>query len=282
MKLKKGLILVLSMVLMFASSAFAYSIGNIVDKSESDYNVYDEMNILTEQNRAYINNTNEDLKNKTGGQIVIVVLKSLGENNINEYATELFSQWGIGDEKEDNGALLLISIGDGEIWIEPGYGTEGFIPDITAKQIYRNIVSYFPAGDTTGENKEAYRAGIMEGYNEILSCYIEEYNITIDESVKPKNGLSEESEFNFSEIVKIMLVLIVVISIVSSFNKPKGGRKNKKFYDDDDFFPPFFGGFGGFSGGGHSRGGGFSGGSRGGGFSGGGGRSGGGGAGGKW
>ncbi|RVU54877.1 TPM domain-containing protein [Anaerosphaera multitolerans] len=290
MKIKRIFALTLSFLLLISFNGFAFNIDDyLIDQKDSDYNVYDEMNFLTESDKDYINNTNRDLQNKTGGQVVVMILKSLKGIDISEFAVAQFEKWQIGDAKEDNGLLLILSLNEGEIKIETGYGTEGFIPDIIGNRVIRNIVLYFPEGDTTGENKEAYRNGIMEGYNEILSYYVDEYGVTIENLKEPQNERQEEdnSYISLYEIIKIMVIILLIIAAFNFFNRPNGGSKNKK-NNKNNTYPPFFGGFwgGSFRGGGYSgrgSGGGFSGGRHsGGGFSGGGGRSGGGGARGKW
>ncbi len=66
----------------------------------------------------------------TTNEIVIVTTDNYGSyNDQNLYATELFEQWKIGNEKNDNGLLILVSKEKREIWIEVGYGLEGALND---------------------------------------------------------------------------------------------------------------------------------------------------------
>lgn len=48
---------------------------------------------------------------------------------IEEYASGLFAEWGIGKKQKDNGVLLLVSMGDRSVRIEVGYGLEPSLPD---------------------------------------------------------------------------------------------------------------------------------------------------------
>lgn len=87
----------------------------------------------------------------TSNQIVIAIVDDLGELEPWEYATTLGNEWGVGQQKFDNGIVILIkpSGGPGErkFFIAVGSGLEGAIPDATCKQIERNeLIPYLKAG----------------------------------------------------------------------------------------------------------------------------------------
>ena len=56
-----------------------------------------------------------------------------------DYAQRLGEKWGIGQKGLNNGVLILVkpktSDSNGEVFIAPGYGLEGVIPDITCGEI---------------------------------------------------------------------------------------------------------------------------------------------------
>ena len=49
---------------------------------------------------------------------------------VDDFAVKLFKQWGVGEKKERNGILLLVSIDDRKARIETGYDIEPIIPDL--------------------------------------------------------------------------------------------------------------------------------------------------------
>ncbi len=69
-------------------------------------------------------------KKQTGNEISVVTVASLDGDYIENFATQLFKEWGIGENGKDNGALLLISRDDRKARIEVGYGLEPYLPDI--------------------------------------------------------------------------------------------------------------------------------------------------------
>lgn len=79
---------------------------------------------------------------------VVVIVPDLDGEDINDYATELFTQWSIGKKDRDNGVLVLVSINDRKAAIRTGYGAEGVLPDALCWGIIRNdMLPRFKEGD---------------------------------------------------------------------------------------------------------------------------------------
>jgi uncharacterized protein len=98
----------------------------------------------------------------TGVQISVVTVNNIEGETIETYATKLFQEWGIGDEKLDRGLLLLIAPNERELRIEVGYGLEGTITDLQSKKIIDGyIVPSFKDGD--------YSKGIAYGVDAVLA-----------------------------------------------------------------------------------------------------------------
>ena len=60
----------------------------------------------------------------------------------------LAEKWGIGQKGRNNGVLILVkpktADSNGEVYIAPGYGLEGAIPDLTCSEIVdREILPAF-------------------------------------------------------------------------------------------------------------------------------------------
>ncbi len=75
----------------------------------------------------------------TGNEVAVVSINSLQGDTIENYANELFTEWGIGKKGEDNGVLFLFSIEDREMRIEVGYGLEGVLTDAQSYWIEQNV-----------------------------------------------------------------------------------------------------------------------------------------------
>lgn len=81
--------------------------GGAVITPNANFYVKDDANVLSNETENYIVQTNTDLEQKTGAQIVVVTIPSLEGESIEEYANELFRTWGIGSKEKNNGLLLL-------------------------------------------------------------------------------------------------------------------------------------------------------------------------------
>lgn len=92
------------------------------------------------------------LRAATSAEMQVVVVDDINNpDDIDRFATELFSLWGLGKKDRDNGVLLLVAKDRRKATIRTGYGAEGVLPDIVCGSILRNKM--FPAfrkGDFDG------------------------------------------------------------------------------------------------------------------------------------
>lgn len=85
---------------------------------------------------------------KTSSEVVAVIVNEIEPADIDAFATDLFTDWGIGKKDNDNGLLLLVAKDMRRAVIRTGYGMEGVIPDIIAGRIIRdNMIPHFRNGD---------------------------------------------------------------------------------------------------------------------------------------
>lgn len=99
--------------------------------------VNDFAGVLTADQRLQIENQLVGFKD---AEISVVTIKNLGGDTVENYASELFKEWGIGQKGKDNGVLFLIAVEDREMRIEVGYGLEGLLTDAQSYWIQQNVV----------------------------------------------------------------------------------------------------------------------------------------------
>jgi len=223
-------------------------------------NLSNEMpNFLTADQAKALEKRLVQFADSTSNQIVVVVVDDLAGYEPWEFATEIGDRWKVGQEKEDNGIVLLIKPtggkGERETFIAVGRGLEGAIPDITCNQIVENeLIPNFSKGN--------YYQGILSALEVLEDLSRGEYNSDdYAKKIKKKSYVS----------MGIILGLLILFIIIAIFNRKNHGGFGGGF--------PF--GAGGMYFGSRNRGG--WGGSGGGGFGGfGGGSFGGGGSGGSW
>ena len=102
------------------------------------------------------------------------------------YATELGEKWKPGQEKEDNGVVLLIKPtggqGERKTFIATGKGLEAVIPDFTCLEIVNNeLLPNFKRGD--------FYAGVNAATDVLMSLAVEEFNFS-QYSSNNSNGMN--------------------------------------------------------------------------------------------
>ena len=134
MKLLK--IILLSGLFFFNINSFAQGIP---DRPKPPRLVNDFANILTAREEQALENKLVAFNNETSTQITIVTVKSLNGYDKADYSARLGEKWGVGQKGSDNGIVILVKPKTtqerGEVFIAPGYGLEGVVPDATAKRI---------------------------------------------------------------------------------------------------------------------------------------------------
>src|SRR4029077_691004 len=76
----------------------------------------------------------------TSIQIAVVTVPTTGDYVIEDAALKILRGWKIGNKKTNNGLIILAAINDHKVFIATGYGMEGVLPDITAKEIVENEI----------------------------------------------------------------------------------------------------------------------------------------------
>ena len=213
--------------------------------------VVDEAHILSPVTIADTERKLADLEQKSGIQFVVATVPSLGGEEIEPYANELFRTWRLGEAKKNNGVLLLVAPKERRVRIEVGYGLEGTLTDAVSSVIIANVIApRFKAGD--------YDGGVTRSVDDIITVLTTN---SAEWKPKPTDTRAEHDPSLFDALAPFLIFLFIMF-ILTRVGRRGGGNVI--------FIPMGVGG--GFRGGSGSGGGGFSG---GGGSSGGGGASGG-------
>ena len=138
---------------VFALLIFTIALGPAAAaKAVPDYSrefyVNDFANVLSEETESEIQTHAISLANETTAQVCVLTIDSLEGEDISEYSVKVFRDWGIGNEQENNGVLILLSVDDREMWVTTGYGVEGTLTDITLGQMRDTFaVPYYSQDD---------------------------------------------------------------------------------------------------------------------------------------
>lgn len=252
----------LVLIIFFTSTlSIAQSGFKIPEKPDKQTSVYDKAKVFTPSQKQALEQKLIRYSDTTSTQIVVATVNTLNGDDISLIATNWGHKWGIGQEKEDNGILILLAMEDRKVDIATGYGIEYLLTDLLSERIINRVmIPEFKTGN--------YYAGIDKGTTAIFQVLNGEY----------KGTRKEAESFDFGFIVFIIILLIFFI-LISRGGRGNGGRRNYRRTDSRDILETIIlsnagrggfgsGGFGGSSGGFGS--GGFGGGFGGGGFGGGG------------
>lgn len=97
--------------------------------------VNDFANVIPDDKESTLLYSLKEYENQTGVQIVVVTVNSIGEYDMNSFATTLFNTWGIGQKGADNGLLIVVAPTLRQWYIQPGYGLEAAIPDLECSHV---------------------------------------------------------------------------------------------------------------------------------------------------
>jgi uncharacterized protein len=91
------------------------------------------------------------LQQRKGSQLQILLVATTQPESIEQYTQRVFDQWKLGRKGVDDAVLLVVAKDDRAVRIQPGYGLEGAIPDITAGRVIREYLApKFRQGDYAG------------------------------------------------------------------------------------------------------------------------------------
>jgi uncharacterized protein len=152
--------------LLFIAMAFALSAGTAfayANPGNPTGFVNDFAGALSPSDKAALESKLSAYEKSSGNEITVAVIKSLDGDYIENFAEKLFQEWGIGKEKQDNGALLLIAMDDRELRIEVGYGLEPYLTDAASSIIIRETI-------TPAFKEGEYARGISEGVDRMIDA----------------------------------------------------------------------------------------------------------------
>ncbi len=182
-------------------------------------------------------------------QIQVLTVSTLDGTPIEQASIQVTDAWKLGDQKRDDGVLVMVAAQEKKIRIEVGQGLEGVLPDIAAKRIISDSMA--PVFRQAGPSK-----GILIGVQRIM------------DTVAPELASEHPAEQQFAEPRKkknlptliIIIAFIILFILRASRGHFGGGGYGGGF--GSGMGGGFGGGFGGSGGGGgwSGGGGGFSGG----------------------
>ena len=98
---------------------------------------------------------------KTGTQVVVVTVPSLGGRTVADYARALGTAWGVGQRGKNNGVVVLLSAQEHQVSIQPGAGLASVITPAVTSEVIGKMTPDFKQGN--------YFGGLRAGLNTLLA-----------------------------------------------------------------------------------------------------------------
>lgn len=163
--------------------------------------VSDPTSILSPAATDTINAILGRLEKSTGIETAVVMLPSIGENDIFDFSTSLFRKWGIGKKKSNNGLLILFVMDQHKVRFATGYGIEGTMTDAMSKRIQMQYM--VPAFKRSDWNK-----GMVDGVRATAKV--------LDGSMEPEAADSDTDTDDILFSIGIIIGIVLLVMFVSS------------------------------------------------------------------
>lgn len=204
-------ILIFTFNISFAQKVF--KVDDVPNPKEVDNTfISDPTHILQENTIDIINQKLQFLEDSTTDQIAVVILPSIGNVEIETFATELFQKFGIGQSETYNGLLILLVMDQRKVKFETGYGLEEYLPDGVCKTIQmKTMIPQFKNGN--------YDHGLMDGIDEIIQILYSKTIISNQETseVYDKNYESETTKSVKENRDRLFLILSIMLGTMLFF-----------------------------------------------------------------
>ena len=200
---------IISALIAAITIAMTVPTASALDVPELTGPINDAAGILTPEQKTELDQMLRANEGATSNQIVLLSVKSLEGDALEEYAHKVLRAWKLGDAKRNNGILFLIVVAEDHRRIETGYGAEGALPDGKAGEILRSHRHFF--------KEKKYYEGAKGVLSDIIAATKGEYvgNGTAG-GQKVSKGASKPGGSPATRQAQQELILLIVLAIATA------------------------------------------------------------------
>ena len=178
--------------------------------------VVDQARLLSDTREAEITAKLEALEADTSDQLVVVTIDSLQDLEIEDYGYQLGRAWGIGQEGQNNGVLLIVAPNERKVRIEVGYGLEPVLTDALSNQIIqREILPPFRQG--------GFERGITAGVDAI------DAQLRLDPAeAQARAAAAAPTDPELPALPAIIITLVFLFLFLSILQAAGGGGRRRR------------------------------------------------------
>lgn len=154
--------------------------------------IHDEAGILSTEEVSKLEAKLAEHEKSSSNQVAVLIMKSLEDENLEDFSIKVAEKWKIGQKGKDNGVLLLFFMDEKKDRIEVGYGLESVLTDAICERILtKEIQPKF--------KEEEYYKGIDVAVDKIFASISGEY----------QKEITAEGKTN------TFLILLAILAIVA-------------------------------------------------------------------
>lgn len=244
--MKKRALLSSFLCLLWTFGLTLYPLAADLPSPTDDFYVNDFAGVLSDETEQHILSVNDQLQPETGAQIVVAAIDFLDGMSSEEYAYQLFNEWGIGSSEKNNGVLFLLSPGEEKYWVTPGRGLESVLSSGVLDKMMDSVRDgYFEEGD--------YDRFVTEIFDDIAAILAKEYGVALSDTggsgAFPQSSPTAPSTDEFTDVthrvfenfvVTAMMILIITFIVIVCVMKASflPGRRRSRRYRSGPFMPP--------------------------------------------
>ena len=222
--------LVLALVVSAAALCPAALAAASLPDLSKDKCVVDDANALNSEVTQVVTDLNAKLEtNCKGAQIGVLTVQYTGNLSTEDYATEAFNTWGIGDATNNNGVLILLVMEspiyeDGDYYVTYGDGFRNTTLESQASALAQTMEGDFVNRD--------YSDAVITCANNVADTIASVYGVNLNNGSYDDGGYTEpdDGSTTFGDVVlgivtilfTIILLIIIVSVIVYTFSGPLG------------------------------------------------------------
>ena len=222
--------LVLALVVSAAALCPAAFAAASLPDLPRDQCVVDDANVLSDSTTQTIVDLNNQLQSScNGAQIGVLTVDYTGNYSAEDYATQAFNAWGIGDATNNNGVLILLVMESpiyegGDYYVTYGDGFRNTTLESQASAIAQTMENDFAACD--------YDGAVTTCANNVASTIADIYGVSLSGGSYNNGGYTEPDDgpTTFGDVVlgivilfmSLLVMLIIVLFVFRVFIAPIG------------------------------------------------------------
>lgn len=199
-----------------------------------DQCVVDDANVLSDSTTQTIIDLNNQLQSScNGAQIGVLTVDYTGNYSTEDYATQAFNAWGIGDATNNNGVLILLVMEspiyeDGDYYVTYGDGFRNTTLESQASALAQTMEDDFVRQD--------YDDAVTTCAQNVAQTIADIYGVSLSDG-NTNNGSYNEPAYDDNSsgglgdillgfitiLFTVVLLLIIVSVVVYTFSGPLGG-----------------------------------------------------------